>query len=159
MRILRNPEAADLDGSKTISFTESVVLGIALSINNLAGGFDAGITHLNIWIVSLISGMLSYLSVGLCSYVGYRFAADKLGKKGKCGVWNTSRSFRPASGNVRNFIFSKKNRQEGYNIFLNEMAIIEKVKTGRDRHTRGAHGMKPVRMLLLCLHLFFYSIV
>lgn len=81
IHVLRNPEEADLDGSKTISFVESIVLGIALSINNLAGGFDAGITHLNIWITSLISGMFSYLSVGLCAYLGLRFGAEKFGKQ------------------------------------------------------------------------------
>ncbi|WCK56876.1 sporulation membrane protein YtaF [Aneurinibacillus sp. Ricciae_BoGa-3] len=80
LRILRNPEEADLDRSKTISFGESIILGIALSVNNLAGGFDAGITHLNILVTSIISGVLSYLCVGVCAYLGSRFVADKLGK-------------------------------------------------------------------------------
>ncbi|WP_027417631.1 manganese efflux pump [Aneurinibacillus terranovensis] len=81
LRILRNPEEANLDGSKTISFTEAIILGIALSVNNLAGGFDAGITHLNVWATSFIYGVLSYLCVGLCTYLGSRFVADKLGKQ------------------------------------------------------------------------------
>jgi putative sporulation protein YtaF len=80
-RILRNPEEADMDGSKSVGFIESILLGITLSINNLAGGFDAGITHLNIWATSFISGALSFLCVGLCAYWGARFAADKLGKQ------------------------------------------------------------------------------
>ena len=51
-------EKADFDGSKTISFSEAIVLGIALSINNIAGGFDAGITNLNLWLTATISGCL-----------------------------------------------------------------------------------------------------
>jgi putative sporulation protein YtaF len=81
LKILRNPEHADLDGSNTIGLGESTILGFALSINNLAGGFDAGITHLNIWVTSIISGLFSYLCVGLCAYLGSRFAAEKLGKQ------------------------------------------------------------------------------
>jgi putative sporulation protein YtaF len=81
IRVLRNPEEADLDGSKTIGFVESVILAIALSINCLAGGFDAGITHLNIWITSIITGIFSYLCVGLFAYLGLRFCAEKFGKQ------------------------------------------------------------------------------
>ncbi|WP_028403158.1 sporulation membrane protein YtaF [Ectobacillus panaciterrae] len=81
LQILQNPEEADLDASKSVGFIESIILGIALSINNLAGGFDAGITHLNIWVTSLISGAFSYVCVGLCAYLGARFAAEKLGKQ------------------------------------------------------------------------------
>lgn len=80
-RVLRNPEEADMDGSKSVGFIESIILGITLSINNLAGGFDAGITHLNIWATSFISGAFSFLCVGLCAYLGARIAADKLGKQ------------------------------------------------------------------------------
>jgi putative sporulation protein YtaF len=47
-RILRKPEEADLDQSNTISLKESLILGSALGINALAGGFDAGVTHLHI---------------------------------------------------------------------------------------------------------------
>lgn len=80
VQILQNPEDADLDSSKSVGFLESIILGVALSINNLAGGFDAGIIHLNIWITSLISGAFSYICVGFCAYLGARYAAEKLGK-------------------------------------------------------------------------------
>lgn len=81
LKILRNPEEVDLNGSKTISFSESIFLGISLSVNNLVGGFDSGVTHLSIWVTSFISGVLSYICVSLFVYVGYRFAAEKLGKQ------------------------------------------------------------------------------
>jgi putative sporulation protein YtaF len=81
LQILQNPEEADLDRSKSVGFIESIILGVALSINNLAGGFDTGITHLNIWITSLISGVFSYVCVGLCVYLGSRVSGEKLGKQ------------------------------------------------------------------------------
>ncbi|WP_442870471.1 manganese efflux pump [Aneurinibacillus sp. Ricciae_BoGa-3] len=81
LKILRNKDELDLDGSKTLGFGESILLGISLSVNNLVGGFDVGVTHLSIWGISFISGVLSYVCVGLCAYLGSRFAAEKLGKQ------------------------------------------------------------------------------
>ena len=80
MGILRNPEKADFDGSKTISFSEAIVLGIALSINNIAGGFDAGVTNLNLWLTATISGVFSFICISGFAYVGKRFLAAYLGK-------------------------------------------------------------------------------
>ena len=81
IRVLRNPEEADLDGSKSIGLSESVILGIALSINNLAGGFSAGITQLNIVATASVSGLFSFLCTGLCAFFGLKFAAGRLGEK------------------------------------------------------------------------------
>ncbi|MEK3869215.1 manganese efflux pump [Paenibacillus sp. FSL M7-0831] len=78
--ILKNPEAADVDPFKTVDFKESVILGIALSINNLAGGFDAGITSINIWETSLFSGLFSLICIGLCSMASRKIAGERLGK-------------------------------------------------------------------------------
>lgn len=80
MGILRDPEKADFDGSKTISFSEAVVLGVALSINNIAGGFDAGVTNLNLWLTATISGVFSFICISGFAYVGKRFLAEYLGK-------------------------------------------------------------------------------
>jgi putative sporulation protein YtaF len=80
-QILRSPEQADLDQSKTISLKEAVILGFALSMNAIAGGFDAGITRLNVWIASLFVGILSYLLILICGYIGRHYAAEKLGDK------------------------------------------------------------------------------
>ncbi|PEX92888.1 sporulation membrane protein YtaF [Bacillus cereus] len=80
MGILRDPEKADFDGSKTISFSEAIVLGVALSINNIAGGFDAGVTNLNLWLTAVISGLFSFICIRGFAYVGKRFLAEYLGK-------------------------------------------------------------------------------
>lgn len=79
-RILQNPETADFNASKTVDFKESIVLGIALSINNLAGGFDAGITQISIWGTSILSGAFSLVCIGLCSLIGNKIAGEHLGK-------------------------------------------------------------------------------
>ncbi|CAI8724819.1 MULTISPECIES: sporulation membrane protein YtaF [Bacillus] len=78
--ILRNPENADFDDSKTIGFSEALVLGVALSINNIAGGFDAGVTNLNLWWTAIISGVFSFICIRGFSYIGKRFLAEYLGK-------------------------------------------------------------------------------
>jgi putative sporulation protein YtaF len=76
-RILRQPEEADLDHSKTISFRESLLLGIALGINALAGGFDAGVTHLNVGSTSIAVGFFSFVVLGLTDYIGRNYIAVK----------------------------------------------------------------------------------
>ncbi len=81
LRVLRNPEEADLDRSKSIGLSESFILGIALSINNLAGGFSAGITQLNILATASVSGLFSFLCTGLCAIFGLKFASGRLGEK------------------------------------------------------------------------------
>lgn len=80
-QILRSPEEADRDQSKTISIGEALLLGIALSMNALAGGFDAGITRLNLFATAFVVGALSYLLMGVCSYIGTRYAADRVGDR------------------------------------------------------------------------------
>lgn len=80
-RILRCPEEADWDNSKSIGLTESIILGIALSLNNLAGGFSAGVTNLNILATALVSGLFSFLFISLCASFGLKFAAGRLGEK------------------------------------------------------------------------------
>ena len=52
----------------------------ALSINNIAGGFDAGVTNLNLWLTATISGVFSFICISGFTYVGKRFLAEYLGK-------------------------------------------------------------------------------
>jgi putative sporulation protein YtaF len=80
-RILRDPATADFDRSQTISVAEAVILGIALAVNALAGGFDAGILHLGLVWVALAVGVCSFVLLGLSAYLGRRYAADALGDK------------------------------------------------------------------------------
>ena len=79
--LLRRPEEADFDQSKSLGIFESIVLGIALSINALAGGLDAGLTKINVLYTSISVGIFSFLLLGLSCYLGDKFGAEKL--KGK----------------------------------------------------------------------------
>lgn len=79
--ILHHPEKADLDQSQSISFSESILLGTALAMNALAGGFDAGVTKESVLATSFSVGIFSFLFLGLAAYVGERYVADKLGEK------------------------------------------------------------------------------
>jgi putative sporulation protein YtaF len=76
-RILEQPEEADLDHSKTISFKESIILGSALGINALAGGFDAGVTHLHVIGTSVAVGIFSFVVISLTDHIGRKYIAVK----------------------------------------------------------------------------------
>jgi putative sporulation protein YtaF len=79
LKILQNPEEADWDRSKSIGFWESVVLGIALAMNALAGGFDAGVTGLSILITAMSVGIFSLLLLGIAAHIGEKYIINKLG--------------------------------------------------------------------------------
>lgn len=81
MRILDDPAVADFDESKTIGYTEAFVLGIALAMNALAGGFDAGVVRIPVTWTALLVALASYLLLGIATFVGRRYAAKSLGNK------------------------------------------------------------------------------
>lgn len=78
-RILRDPAEADFDKSKTISLTEAFVLGIALALNALAGGFDAGIVHIGILVTACAVAVCSFALLGMTAYLGRRFVPRSMG--------------------------------------------------------------------------------
>ncbi len=65
---------------KQLVFQKQLFLGVALSINNIAGGFDAGVTNLNLWLTAIISGVFSFICISGFAYVGKRYLAEYLGK-------------------------------------------------------------------------------
>ncbi|WAH37306.1 sporulation membrane protein YtaF [Alicyclobacillus dauci] len=78
-RILDDPSVADFDRSSTISLVEATVLGIALAMNAFAGGFDAGVTHLNLSVTAFFVALFSYVLLGLSAFFGRRYAARAMG--------------------------------------------------------------------------------
>jgi putative sporulation protein YtaF len=78
-RILRDPAEADFDKSKTIGLTEAFVLGIALALNALAGGFDAGIVHIGILVTAWAVAVCSFALLGVTAYLGRRFVPRSMG--------------------------------------------------------------------------------
>lgn len=80
-RILRNPVEADFDKSATISMVEALVLGIALAMNALVGGFDAGVFHIGVLWTALMVALFSFLLLGVSAYLGSHYAAETLGDR------------------------------------------------------------------------------
>lgn len=79
--ILRKPEIADMDGSKEIDFKEATVLGIALSIDIIGGGFSAGMMRLNIFLMGFLSALVSFLALWTGNYISSFLNRLGLGKK------------------------------------------------------------------------------
>ncbi len=71
--VLLKPHHADTDASKHIDFAEGTVLGIALSINNMAGGLSAGIIGVNPFLVGLLSALVSFVALWVGNYMAEFF--------------------------------------------------------------------------------------
>ena len=80
-RILRHPETADFDKSSTIGIGEAFVLGIALAMNALVGGFDAGVFHIGVMWTAVAVAVFSFVLLGISAFLGSRYAAETLGDK------------------------------------------------------------------------------
>lgn len=72
--LIRNPERADFNQNQRIGIGESIVLGVALSMNALAGGLDAGLTNLSIVKTAVSVGVFSYIALWLGTSVGLKIA-------------------------------------------------------------------------------------
>lgn len=79
--IIRKPEKADVDNSKDIDYKEATFLGIALSINNIGGGFSAGMIGLNSFFIGLFSALISFLALWIGNYITDFFNRWNLNKK------------------------------------------------------------------------------
>ncbi|WP_026962240.1 manganese efflux pump [Alicyclobacillus herbarius] len=78
-QILRDPVKADLDKSQTISLREALILGVALALNAIAGGFDAGISQIGVLTTAVAVAIAGFLLLAVSAWVGRRFAAQYLG--------------------------------------------------------------------------------
>ena len=78
--ILRYPERIDLDNSRDIGYWEAVLLGIALSINALAGGLYAGTAGISSLLQASLVGIISLFTIAIGCYFGKKYAAEQLGK-------------------------------------------------------------------------------
>jgi len=81
LAVLQEPELADLDQSSTISWNETGILGVALSINVLTNGLTAGLWKLGVLPSSLSMALFSYLTIWLGTWLGSRYGARWLGEK------------------------------------------------------------------------------
>lgn len=78
-QILNDPESADNDHSGTIDIRESLVLALALTINNFGLGIGASITGLNIYVTVISTLFFSLISIELGSLAGRSYLSKFLG--------------------------------------------------------------------------------
>ncbi len=79
--ILKNPEKADKDNSLNIDAKESVVLALALTLNNVGLGIGAGIAGLNIVQTSFLTFIFSLLMIMGGCYLGSKLFSKVLSQK------------------------------------------------------------------------------
>ncbi|HHY62549.1 MAG TPA: hypothetical protein GYA11_06130 [Firmicutes bacterium] len=72
VQIMRDPEAADIDRSGTISTAEAYLLGAALALDSLGTGLGAGLAGADWFFVGLAVGVLTCLCFRLGTAVGGR---------------------------------------------------------------------------------------
>jgi len=77
MRIYADPEAADVDISKSISVREATVLAVSLSLDGFAVGFGAAMFGVNGWILVSFTAITGFAALLLGCWLGNK-AADKL---------------------------------------------------------------------------------
>ncbi|MGC9158010.1 MAG: sporulation membrane protein YtaF [Terracidiphilus sp.] len=71
--MLDNPFSVDRDFSRHIDHEEAVLLGFALTLNNITNGIAAGIAGLSPILVTTLVFILSILTLWVGMEVGYRF--------------------------------------------------------------------------------------
>lgn len=74
LNLYANPEAADIDASKTISPIEAASLAIALALDGIAVGFGAALGNVSGWMVFLFSFISNGLAIILGCYLGNKIA-------------------------------------------------------------------------------------
>jgi len=81
LKVIESPEEADTNDSKDIDLVEAIVLGVALSINNISGGFAAGMMGLNFILVGVSSAVFNYIALWAGNYLTEIIVKLKLGMK------------------------------------------------------------------------------
>ena len=60
--ILQEPILADKDASGSIDVNESVLLSMALMLNNIPNGLSAGLLGMSVWVTAILVGLLSVVT-------------------------------------------------------------------------------------------------
>jgi putative sporulation protein YtaF len=79
-KVMKEPDALDLNNDKVISWKESILLGLALAINCLALGLGAGITGVSPLFATISIGFFSVLTIAVGSLVGSKLSGSRIGK-------------------------------------------------------------------------------
>jgi putative sporulation protein YtaF len=81
INIMADPEAVDLDHSKSISTGEAVMLGLALGLDNMAATFAASLLGILPWYTPVIMGIIQTLLIGAGLHFSARFLPEGLKRK------------------------------------------------------------------------------
>lgn len=81
IRILKEPATVDRDCSGAIDFKEACVLGMALSLNNLAGGLGGGMAGLDPGLTALLTAMISFFFFVVGIRVGHNYFSRWVGDR------------------------------------------------------------------------------
>lgn len=76
LSVYANPEKADVDHSKSISFQEAVSLAVALSLDGMAVGFGAALGDVNGIVLFLASLVTDTAAILLGAYIGNQMASN-----------------------------------------------------------------------------------
>lgn len=79
--VMNDPGIADRDYSGDISLKESILLGTALAVNCLGTGFGAGMSGVNIAVLTSAVIIFSLITISLGEVIGRRWAAKFLGNQ------------------------------------------------------------------------------
>lgn len=77
IQILKTPAVADMDASGSISPTEALLLGIALSLDSLGAGLGAALLGLEPWIIAITITIMCGLFLRLGMWTGFRFSQNR----------------------------------------------------------------------------------
>ena len=77
MRLYADPEAADVDASKSISPREALVLAVSLSLDGLAVGLGAAMIGVNAWVLVVFTLIIGFAALLLGGWIGNK-AAEKI---------------------------------------------------------------------------------
>jgi putative sporulation protein YtaF len=79
-RILADPACADQNRSHDIDLREATLLAVALSLNNIGGGFSAGLVHMSAGWTALLSAAVSYLVLWFGGWAGHQLGVSRVGR-------------------------------------------------------------------------------
>jgi putative sporulation protein YtaF len=81
INIMADPEAVDFDHSKSINTGESVMLGLALGLDNMAATFAASLLGILPIYTPAVMGIFQMALIGLGVHIGARYVPDRLSAK------------------------------------------------------------------------------
>ncbi|MBB5325986.1 putative sporulation protein YtaF [Anoxybacillus tepidamans] len=81
IQILKRPSLADLDGSGSISMSEAMLIGFALSMDAFGAGLSASFLGYSPLMLALLVSLLNLLFIRFGLKAGYKFAKIKAMKK------------------------------------------------------------------------------